>query len=62
MDVVIELARHAQAIGADYIVVHAPVLHFLHKQDETLYQYYKHDQRAGGHRHRDVEPSGLAAI
>src|SRR6516165_3958142 len=41
MDVVIELARHAQAVGADYIVVHAPVLHFLHGQDETLYQYYK---------------------
>ena len=41
MDVVIELARHAQAIGAEYIVVHAPVLHFLHKQDDTLYQYYK---------------------
>jgi 4-hydroxy-tetrahydrodipicolinate synthase len=41
LDVVIELARHAQAVGADYIVVHAPVLHFLQKQDETLYQYYK---------------------
>jgi 4-hydroxy-tetrahydrodipicolinate synthase len=41
MDVVIELARHAQAIGADYIVVHAPVLHFLHRQDETLYNYYR---------------------
>ena len=41
MDMVIELAKHAQAIGAPYIVVHAPVLHFLHKQDETLYQYYK---------------------
>jgi 4-hydroxy-tetrahydrodipicolinate synthase len=41
MDVVIELARHAQAVGSEYIVVHAPVLHFLHRQDETLYQYYK---------------------
>jgi 4-hydroxy-tetrahydrodipicolinate synthase len=41
MDVVIELARHAQAVGADYIVVHAPVLHFLKAQDETLYQYYR---------------------
>jgi len=41
MDSVIELARHAQAIGAPYIVVHAPVLHFLHKQDETLYRYYE---------------------
>jgi 4-hydroxy-tetrahydrodipicolinate synthase len=42
MDVVLDLAHHANAIGSDYIVVHAPVLHFLHKQDETLYQYYKH--------------------
>ncbi len=41
MDVTIDLARHAQAVGADYIVVHAPVLHFLHQQDDTLYQYYK---------------------
>jgi 4-hydroxy-tetrahydrodipicolinate synthase len=41
MDTVIELARHAQTVGAPYIVVHAPVLHFLHKQDETLYQYYE---------------------
>jgi len=41
IDTVIDLARHAQAIGAPYIVVHAPVLHFLQKQDETLYRYYK---------------------
>jgi 4-hydroxy-tetrahydrodipicolinate synthase len=41
MDTVIDLAKHAQAVGADYIVVHAPVLHFLHKQDETLYEYYR---------------------
>jgi 4-hydroxy-tetrahydrodipicolinate synthase len=38
MDVVIDLARHAQAIGASYIVVHAPVLHFLSSRGETLYQ------------------------
>ena len=42
MDVVIDLARHAQAIGAPYIVVHAPVLHFLRAHDETLYEYYKY--------------------
>ncbi len=42
LDVVLDLARHAEAIGSDYIVVHAPVLHFLHKQDETLYEYYRH--------------------
>jgi len=41
MDVVIDLAKHAQASGADYIVVHAPVLHFLKAQDETLVRYYE---------------------
>lgn len=41
MDVVIDLAKHAQACGADYIVVHAPVLHFLRAQDETLVRYYE---------------------
>ena len=41
MDTVIELARHAEKIGASSIVVHAPLLHFTTKQDETLYQYYK---------------------
>lgn len=41
MDVVIDLARHAQACGADYIVVHAPVLHFFKAQDETLLRYYE---------------------
>jgi len=40
-DTVIELARHAQNVGADYIVVHAPVLHFIHDRDETIYNYYK---------------------
>ncbi len=42
MDVVLDLAAHAQNIGADYIVVHAPVLHFTKAQDETLYEYYKY--------------------
>src|SRR5215813_10746965 len=41
LDTVIELARHAQAIGSDYIVVHAPVLHFLTRQDDTLLAYYR---------------------
>jgi 4-hydroxy-tetrahydrodipicolinate synthase len=39
-DTVIELAKHAEAVGAEYIVVHAPVLHFIHDQDETLINYY----------------------
>ncbi len=41
MAVVIDLARHAQKVGADYIVVHAPVLHFFKQQDETLLNYYR---------------------
>ena len=41
LDVVIDLARHAQACGADYIVVHAPILHFHKAQDETLIRYYE---------------------
>lgn len=41
MDAVIELGRHAQKCGADYIVVHAPILHFFKSQDETVYNYYR---------------------
>ena len=40
LDTVIELARHAQAIGADFIVVHAPILHFQKAQDKTVLAYY----------------------
>jgi 4-hydroxy-tetrahydrodipicolinate synthase len=42
LDVVIELAKHAQAIGANYIVVHAPVLHFLKSHDDTILEYYRY--------------------
>lgn len=42
LDTVVELARHAQALGADSIVVHAPVLHFLSDVDDTLYAYYRY--------------------
>lgn len=41
LDVVLELARHAEEVGADYIVVHAPQLHFTRAQDETLLRYYE---------------------
>jgi 4-hydroxy-tetrahydrodipicolinate synthase len=41
LNTVIELAKHAQTIGSDFIVVHAPVLHFLTAQDETLLGYYR---------------------
>ena len=42
MDVVLDLAAHAEANGADYIVVHAPVLHFVHDRDNILYEYYRY--------------------
>lgn len=42
MDTVVELARHAEAVGADFVVVHAPVLHFVHDRDEILLDYYRH--------------------
>jgi 4-hydroxy-tetrahydrodipicolinate synthase len=42
LDTVIELARHAQAVGADWIVVHAPVLHFVHRPDGVVEEYYRH--------------------
>lgn len=41
MDTALELAHTAQDMGADYIVVHAPVLSFVHERGEVLYQYYK---------------------
>lgn len=40
-DTVIELATHAQNVGADYIVVHAPVLYFIRDQGNTVYNYYR---------------------
>jgi 4-hydroxy-tetrahydrodipicolinate synthase len=42
LETVIELARHAQAIGADYIVVHTPLLYFGAHTDDTLFEYYRH--------------------
>ncbi len=42
LDTVLELARHAELLGAEYIVVHAPTLHFGHDIDSTVYEYYRH--------------------
>ena len=41
LDTVLELAAYAEHIGADYIVVHAPMLHFVTDPDETVYEYYR---------------------
>jgi 4-hydroxy-tetrahydrodipicolinate synthase len=42
IDTVIALAKHAQGVGADYVVVHAPVLYFFEAQDRTLVEYYRY--------------------
>ncbi|MCX7960590.1 MAG: dihydrodipicolinate synthase family protein [Burkholderiales bacterium] len=42
VEVVAELARHAEAAGADYVVVHTPVLYFGAHTDETLLAYYRY--------------------
>ncbi len=42
LDTVIELARHAQRIGADYVVVHTPLLYFGAHTDDTIYEYYRY--------------------
>ena len=42
LDVVLELAKHSKNIGADYVIVHSPVLHFGADTDETIYEYYRY--------------------
>lgn len=42
LDTVLELARYSQDVGADYIVVHSPVLHFGADTDDTIYEYYRY--------------------
>jgi 4-hydroxy-tetrahydrodipicolinate synthase len=42
VDTVVQLAKHAEAIGADYVVVHTPLLYFGAHTDETLFEYYRH--------------------
>ncbi|MGI9599486.1 MAG: dihydrodipicolinate synthase family protein [Acidimicrobiales bacterium] len=42
LDVVVELARHAEQVGADHIVVHSPLLYFGANTDDTIFEYYRH--------------------
>lgn len=42
VDTVLDLGRFAQDCGADYVVVHAPMLSFCHDRDEVLFNYYKY--------------------
>jgi 4-hydroxy-tetrahydrodipicolinate synthase len=42
LDVVLDLAFHAQKKGADYVIVHSPTLHFGADTDATIYEYYRY--------------------
>jgi len=42
IDTVLELTRHAQDIGADFVIVHAPPFYFHRDVDEVLYEYYRY--------------------
>ena len=42
LDTVLELGRHAQDIGADWIIVHAPPLYFHDNVDTVLNEYYRY--------------------
>ncbi len=42
LDTVVDLARHAQSIGADYIVVHTPLLYFGAHTPDTVHEYYRY--------------------
>ncbi len=42
IDVVVELARHAEAIGAPLVVAHSPLLYFGAHTDDTIFEYYRH--------------------
>ena len=42
LNVVLDLARYSEHIGADYVIVHSPVLHFGANTDETIYEYYRY--------------------
>lgn len=42
LDRVLELGQHAQDIGADWIIVHAPPLYFHQNVDRVLNEYYRY--------------------
>jgi 4-hydroxy-tetrahydrodipicolinate synthase len=42
METVLELGHHAATIGADYVVVHSPMLHFATDVDTLVYEYYRY--------------------
>lgn len=42
IDVAADLACHAEAAGADHIVLHSPLLYFGANTDDTIFEYYRY--------------------
>ena len=42
IDTVLDLAHHAENVGADYIIVHSPPLYFHKSIDDVLFRYYEY--------------------
>ena len=42
IETAVELARHAEAAGADHVVVHTPLLYFGANTDDTIFEYYRY--------------------
>ncbi len=38
----LELIRHAEAIGADFVIVQTPILYFGAHTDQTVYEYFRY--------------------
>lgn len=42
LDTILELMAHAESAGADYVVVHSPMLHFGVDVEDTVYEFYRY--------------------
>lgn len=42
LDTTLHLMRHAEAIGADWVIVQNPILYFGAHTDETVYEYFRY--------------------
>ena len=42
LDTTLDLIRHAEAIGSDFVIVQNPILYFGAHTDATVYEYFRH--------------------
>jgi 4-hydroxy-tetrahydrodipicolinate synthase len=57
LDTTLELVRHAEAIGADFVIVQNPVLYFGAHTDATVHEYFRYIAGKPG----SASPSGTTA-